>query len=309
MGGGKSLTDNHSPVLVDESSLRTLKLMTNNVVIQDTSQNAYSGSGNSNSPFRTRGLDFQEIRAYQPGDDIRQIDWRTTAKYGKPFTKLYTDEKERPVYFVCDMRSRMKFASHGDFKSVVAARMTMFLAYLVEKKKDRIGSVILMPDHLKSVDLRGNGGTEEMIADFVVAGSPISEKTDAVTLEQALLLLAREAKNGAMIFICSDFSDLTESAIRILNQLSTRRTIALMHVYDEMEGELPYGLWTITDGQKTEIIDMTNKINREAFEKPFQNRITLIEETVKKYGWGYISVKTTDDYLSKLTDYMRKGRM
>ena len=301
------MTDNHSPVLIDEGALRALKLMTNGVVIQDSTHDAYTGSGGSNSPFRTRGLDFQEIRAYQPGDDIRQIDWRTTAKHGKPFTKLYTDEKERPVYFVCDMRSRMKFASQGDFKSTVAARMTMFLAYLVERKKDRIGSVILAPDHLKSVDLRGNGGTEEMISDFVAVGYPIPDKPDTISLEQALLLLAREAKNGAMIFICSDFSDLTEESIEILNRLSARRTIALMHVYDEMEGQLPYGLWTITDGQKTETIDMTNKAYREAFEKPFQERLKRIEETVKKYGWGYISVKTTDDYLAKLADYVRKG--
>lgn len=303
------MTDNHSPVLIDEAGLRALKLMTNSVVIQDSARNAYTGSGSSNSPFRTRGLDFQEIRAYQPGDDVRQIDWRTTAKYGKPFTKLYTDEKERPVYFVCDMRSRMKFASHGDFKSVVAARMTMFLAYLVEKKKDRIGSVILMPDLLKTVDLRGNGGTEEMIADFVAAGSPIPDKNDTTTLEQALLLLAREAKNGAMIFICSDFSDLTEETIKILNRLSIRRTIALIHVYDEMEGMMPYGLWTITNGRRSETIDMTNKAYREAFEKPFQEQFKLIEDAVKKYGWGYICVKTTDDYLSKLTDYLRKGGM
>ncbi len=303
------MTDNHSPVLIDEAGLRALKLMTNSVVIQDSAQNAYSGSGSSNSPFRTRGLDFQEIRAYQPGDDVRQIDWRTTAKYGKPFTKLYTDEKERPVYFVCDMRSRMKFASHGDFKSVVAARMTMFLAYLVDKKKDRIGSVILMPDQLKTVDLCGNGGTEEMIADFVMAGNPVADKNDTTTLEQALLLLAREAKNGAMIFICSDFSDLTEEVIKILNRLSIRRTIALIHVYDEMEVTMPYGFWTITNGRRTETIDMTNKTYREAFEKPFQEQFKLIEDAVKKYGWGYICVKTIDDYLSKLTDYLRKGGM
>jgi hypothetical protein len=74
-----------------------------------------------------------------------------------------------------------------------------------------------------------------------------------------------------------------------------------------MEERLPYGFWTITDGRKTETIDMTNKLYRESFEKPFQERLMQIEDTVKKYGWGYISVKTTDDYLAKLTDYVRKG--
>ena len=297
----------YSPVSVDEASLRAIKHITHEVVIVDSKKEAYSGSGESNSPFRTRGLDFQEIRAYQPGDDVRQIDWRTTAKHGKPFTKLYTDEKERPVYFLCDMRGRMKFASHGEFKSVIAARITMFLAFLVERKKDKIGSVILMPDKIKSVDLRGNGGIDGLIADLVASGDPRPEAPDTTTLAQALTFLAREAKNGAMIFICSDFSDLDEDVIRILTRLNTRRTIALIHIYDELEAEMPYGLWTMTDGWQTATVDMTNKATREAFETPFREQMDLIQKTVRRYGWGYFQTKTTDDYMNKLMAYMREG--
>jgi len=301
------MPDNHSPVSVDEVSLRALRFQTHAVVIQDSKKQAYSNTGTSNSPFRTRGLDFQEIRAYQPGDDVRQIDWRTTAKHGKPFTKLYTDEKERPIYFICDMRSRMKFASHGDFKSVVAARMTTFLAWLVEKKKDRIGSVILMPDQIKSVDLRGNRGVDGLIADLVASGSPDPNRPDETTLEQAVLFLAREAKNGAMIFICSDFSDLSDEALRLMTRLSTRRTLALIHIYDDMEAQMPYGFWTMTDGQQTVSVDMTNRTIRDTYEKTFAERVTRLQETTERNGWGYLSVKTTDDYLDKLMSYVREG--
>ena len=297
----------YSPVSVDEASLRSLRLMTHDALLKDTKINAYTGSGEANSPFRTRGLDFQEIRAYQPGDDIRQIDWRTTAKHGKPFTKLYTDEKERPVYFVCDMRNRMKFASHGDFKSVIAARITTFLAWMVVRKKDRIGSVVLMPDQIKSVDLRGRGGIDGLIADLVASGTSAISGADETTLEQAFLFLAREAKSGAMIFICSDFSDLTPEALHVLNRLSTRRSLALIHIYDEMEGTLPYGFWTMTNGSKTATVDMTNKNLREAFERPFTEHQALIQKTVKQSGWGYFPIKTTDDYLNNLAAYMREG--
>ncbi|MDY6408063.1 MAG: DUF58 domain-containing protein [Pseudomonadota bacterium] len=297
----------YSPVSVDELSLRALRLRTHAVVIKDSKQNAYANTGTSNSPFRTRGLDFQEIRAYQPGDDIRQIDWRTTAKHGKPFTKLYTDEKERPVYFVCDMRTRMKFASHGDFKSVVAARMTTLLAWLVERKKDRIGSVILMPDQIKSVDLRGNRGIDGLIADLVAAGSPYPDQDDETTLDQALMLLAREAKNGAMIFIVSDFSDLTPESLKVLSRLSTRRTLAFIHVYDEMESQMPYGFWMMTDGHQTASIDMTNRTVRESFEKPFSEQLVRLKETIEHNGWGYLSVKTTDDYLGLLMSAVQGG--
>ena len=301
------MTTEYSPVSVDEASLRSLRLMTHDALIRDTKLKAYTGSGEANSPFRTRGLDFQEIRAYQPGDDIRQIDWRTTAKQGKPFTKLYTDEKERPVYFVCDMRTRMKFASHGDFKSVVAARITTFLAWMVERKKDKIGSVVLMPDQIKSVDLRGRGGIDGLIADLVASGTPIPDQPDNTSLEQAFLFLAREAKSGAMIFICSDFSDLTPSALHVLSRLSTRRSLALIHIYDEMEGTLPYGFWTMTDGEKIATVDMTNKNARDAFEKPFAEQAAFVKKMAEQNGWGYFSVKTTDDYLGILTAYMKEG--
>lgn len=296
----------YSPVSVDESGLRAIKLLTRDLIMRDTKQLAYSGSGMSNSPFRTRGLDFQEIRAYQPGDDIRQIDWRTTAKHGKPFTKLYTDEKERPVYFICDMRGRMKFASHGDFKSVVVARMAMFLAWMVERKKDRIGSVVLMPDQIKSVDSRRNGGIDAMISDLVASGAPVPETPDKTTLGEALTFLAREARNGAMIFILSDFSDLTQDDVKIMHRLSVRRTIAFIQIYDELETQMPYGFWTVSDGWKTATVDMTNKSIRESFEKPFREQLEMVRHVADKNGWGYLPIKTTDDYLAILSQYVRQ---
>lgn len=297
----------YSPVSVTEASLRAVRFATHQALLPKSKKQAYTGVGESQSPFRTRGLDFQEIRAYQPGDDMRQIDWRTTAKHGKPFTKLYTDEKECPVYFVCDMRGRMKFASHGDFKSVIAARMAMFLAFLVEQKKDRIGSVILMPDRVISADLRQNGGTEALITDLVSGGTSQPDTPDKTTLAQALTFLAREAKNGAMIFIFSDFSDLDDKAVHILNRLSTRRTIALIHIYDALEAKLPDGLWTVTDGWQTKTLDMTSKSARKAFEQAFKHQLSFIRETVDRYGWGYLQVKTTDNYLNTLTEYTRGG--
>ena len=301
------MSTKHSPVSVEEEDLRALKTMTHEVALADSQKIAYTGSGHANSPFRTRGLDFQEIRAYQPGDDIRQIDWRTTAKHGKPFTKLYTDEKERPVYFVCDLRTRMKFASHGDFKSVVAARMTMLLAWMVERKKDRIGSVILMPHQIKSVDMRGNGGTEALIADLLAGGRADEMPEDTTTLLEALTFLAREARSGAMIFICSDFSDFSTDEIRILNRLSTRRTIALIHIYDEMESQMPYGFWTVTDGHMAATVDMTNKSVRSSFEQEFQDRVTMVQSAAERNGWGYLRVQTTDDYLNQLIQQVREG--
>ena len=95
------------------------------------------GFGETASLFKTKGLDFQEVRVYQPGDDIRLIDWKITAKHNKPFTKLYTDEKERQVFLIVDMRSSMKFATTGVFKSVLTAECSSLISFLAENKKDK----------------------------------------------------------------------------------------------------------------------------------------------------------------------------
>lgn len=295
----------YSPVLVDEESLQSLKELTRDVTLKDSQKLAYTGTGSSNSPFRTRGLDFQEIRAYQPGDDIRQIDWKTTAKHGKPFTKLFTDEKERPVYFICDLRGCMRFATQGEFKSVIAARMTMFLAWLVERKKDRIGALVLLPKEIKVVDLHNNGSIEGLIASLVEGGTPTVEEEDEITLEEALKTLAEDVKSGAMIFICSDLHDLTDEGLEILKRLTAKRTISLIQIYDELEQQLPYGLLTMTNGAQVAAVDMTNKNNRNAFEEIFKKQTEKIETTVKRQGWGYLLIKTTDDYLKMLMSFAK----
>ena len=124
-------------VYADLDHLLRLKKQALRFQLKETNRKAYTGQGYTKSPFKSKGLDFQEVRAYQPGDDIRQIDWRVTAKYGKPFTKLYTDEKERQVFLICDMRSRMKFASRGRFNRLL--RHIRPLYYLIWRKTNRTG--------------------------------------------------------------------------------------------------------------------------------------------------------------------------
>ena len=91
--------------------------------------NVTGKTGETPSLFKTKGMDFSEVRSYQAGDDIRQIDWRVTAKYGKPFTKLYVEEKEQRVFFLLDLRSVMQFATSGQFKSVIVARLFSYLSW------------------------------------------------------------------------------------------------------------------------------------------------------------------------------------
>ena len=116
-------------------------------------KNTFTGFGDNKSIFKSRGLNFQEVRQYQPGDDIRQIDWRVTAKYGKPFTKLYAEEKEKEAYVLCDLRPSMQFASHGHFKSVMAGRLATLIGFLAQKKNDSLAYQILSHSLVKSLGI------------------------------------------------------------------------------------------------------------------------------------------------------------
>lgn len=292
----------YSPVEIDRTSLLALKALTAGQSLPDSRMRVYTGNGEAPSPFRTRGLDFQEIRAYQPGDDIRQIDWKATAKHGKPYTKLYTDEKERPVYFVCDLRGGMRFASHGVFKSVIAARLTMFLAWLAGRKRDRIGAVIILPDEVRSVELTSSQGPEAVLEELVRGGAPIPDSSDTITLTRALAELAPVVKTGSMIFVLSDFNDFTPESAEILHRISARRTISLIRIYDALEAELPAGSWPITDGRTPAVARVSTGRQRKYVEA-FQKQVQFIEQTVRKNGWGYLAVQTTDDYLKKLNRF------
>ena len=302
------MTYNHSTVLIDEVGLRALKSLADGLPLKGVRPLAYIGSGTSRSPFRTRGLDFQEIRAYQPGDDIRQIDWKTTAKHGKPYTKLFMDEKERPVYFVCDMRGCMRFASRGDFKSVVAARMTMFLAWLADRRQDKVGSVVLLPDSVRVFDLQGRGGLDALMAGLTAGGQPVPPVSDTISLEQALSLLVQQAKTGASVFVASDFHDATPTVFEILRRLARRRALTLFHIYDDMERDFPAGVWCVTDGTRTTAVDMRAAGRRESFTRMFNDRMQRLKNTAKTEGWAYHAFQTTDDYLTTVMTWAREGQ-
>lgn len=299
----------HSPVTVSQDDLMALKERARHVVAPETRKMVMKGAGGVRSPFLTRGLDFQEMRAYQPGDDIRQINWRMTAKYGKPFTKLYTEEKERPVYLICDMRSRMKFASHGDFKSVVAARLTMFLGWFAEQKKDRIRTLLILPDLIKMRQLEnGENGLFHFISDIEAASVPTQTEIDETTLTQALIEIGRLSESGALIFICSDCHDLTRTAVAELVRLGRKSEVALIQIYDEMEEKLPIGVFPMTNGIDKVVVDTNSKKIRQVFTDSFQQQTDFVQESATRHGWGYLPIRTTDDYLGLIAAFCLRGQ-
>lgn len=200
------------------------------------------------SALRGRGMEYDESRPYQAGDDIRTLDWRVTARSGKPHTKLFREERERPVYICCDLGRAMRFATQGAFKSVVAARAAALIAWKAQQSGDRIGGVIFNEDaHLEIPPARGKAAVARLLKGLTSQGSyrkleqstrgaPSQNKTGSgnmsqgkmpqgqtsqgkvfegrtaqpasYTLNNALERLERLVKPGSLIFVISDFRQL-----------------------------------------------------------------------------------------------------
>ncbi|MEL0081807.1 MAG: DUF58 domain-containing protein, partial [Gammaproteobacteria bacterium] len=173
--------------------------------------------GSHLSRFRGRGMEYEESRRYQPGDDIRTIDWRVTARNGTTHTKLFRDERERPVLVWLDYRPSMHFATVGAFKSVIAARSMALLAWTALHNGDRVGGMIFNDnEHHEYRPLRGR---KSMLAMLQAAGKqqdwrPLEQpaaapQSDQDTLEAALHRLQRLARPGSLLFLVSDFRGLS----------------------------------------------------------------------------------------------------
>ena len=290
-----------NPVALELPDLVGLKEHAESVHLPLNQKVSLSGFGEKKSPFRSRGLDFQEIRVYQPGDDIRQIDWHVTAKYGEPFTKLYTEEKEQQIYLICDLRPNMQFASQGHFKSVIAGRLTALSAFIANKRKNSLAYTVMSE---KSYFSAPNISLEDSLPTLLdILVQPLGVVESSATFKDILSQIGQNLKTGASILIFSDFYDITETELEQLGRLGMKNVITCMHIYDELERKLPKEILPFSDGKETVIFDGDNHSLQTTFKKSWEEQTNLLRKAVQKYGWGYLPLKTDNDYVKLFTQF------
>lgn len=303
-------SDLSNPVFAHVSELIALKKTAETLLSPTQKKLAFKEIGNFKSPFKSKGLNFQEVRVYQPGDDLRQIDWRITAKYGEPFTKLYTDEKARSVFILSDLRTNMKFASTGDFKSVVCAKSTALLLFSALNRLDKINVELLLPDKIQFFsNLKKNddiGGVLNTLSD---ATHPQSLPSDTISFDQSLTFTTQQITKGSVIFILSDFHDLTENHEKTFALLAHKNTVICIHIHDFLEKQLPAGYLPVTNGTQTMIIDTTKKSIRDQFTAKFDKRQKLITNWTKKYGLNYLPLRNDSNYIRNLRFFCEENRL
>ncbi|MDO9168713.1 MAG: DUF58 domain-containing protein [Methylobacter sp.] len=275
-------------------------------------------SGAYVSRFKGRGMEFEEARIYQAGDDIRSIDWRVTARTGKTHTKVFREERERPVFISVDNRLAMHFATRGVFKSVLAAKLAGLLAWAAQHHGDRIGGQIFTDTMCR--ELKPQNGRHAVLRFLnTISNQGDDDKVTAtITLEQVLARLMQHARPGSRVYMISDFRGMNDQVESYLAKLSRHCEVVLIFVYDPLESHLPEkgryrfiatdgvyaaslsGTGAAIDEQRDVVIDTGDRQRLLKYQQHFTQRLYQLEQIAKKLGLAFIQCSTTDDPLQRL---------
>lgn len=265
-------------------------------------------SGGLVSLFRGRGMEYEESRPYEPGDDLRSFDWRVTARTGKPYTKLFREERERPVLVCVDYRHGMHFATRGAFKSVIAARAAAAIAWSALDHGDRLGGLVFgAREHRELRPRRGGGSVMRLLGELVHhpawEGAPEDASEDALALRSALMRLRRVARPGSLIFVLSDFHGLGAAAggEEALARIAAHSDVVLVFIHDALERELPPpALYRIRDAHGAALLDTRIRGRADAHRARFQARCASLESLCARNRMRLVRIATDADWLAVL---------
>lgn len=263
-------------------------------------------SGQYLSAFKGRGMEFDETRPYAQGDDVRNLDWRVTARTGKPHTKLFREERERPVFLTVDYRAAMFFATRGMFKSALAARLAALIAWSARRHGDRVGGQIF--SEAGSTDFKpehGHKAVLRLLKALVDQAAPAGGGLSEVALEEALTRLPRHARPGSLAFVFSDFRQLNAAGEAALSRLARHCDSVLAMIFDPLERTLPLGRHRYGYGGRDLVVNADPRTAAE-HERRFKERYERVRHFANRHGLRFVSCSTLDDPLLIL---QRSGRL
>lgn len=254
-------------------------------------------AGAHTARVRGRGVDFAEVRMYQAGDEIRNMDWRVTARTGKPHTKLYHQEQEYSVYFVVDYRSSMWFGTRKQFKAVQAAHATALLAWASQLKHHSVGGIILTDHHLEHIAPQPRQTGVLNVLNALEKHQPddntVSNKT--ITLAQLYLHLQQVIRPGHLICYFSDFYGFNDEAQRQFQALARLHDMWIGFVYDRLEAKLPApNYYSFSDGVKITELNTQSQSLQLHYQQQFEKRYAKIKQCCENLGIAYQKIATDD---------------
>ena len=270
--------------------------------------------GSNRSVFRGSGIEFDEARVYQPGDDVKAIDWRVTARTGTVHTKLFHEERERPVLVLVDCRAMMHFGSQVRFKSVMAAQIAAMLCWVGIDGGDRGGGFVLDRRGMQSFPMTRNRTGMLTFLNGISAATRGHDDIDTNTvaeapLQRALRQLRHTSRPGTLLFVVSDFSDFDTQAENELKRLSLRGHVTNILVYDRLDAALPArGDYRVSDGDSVIALPGLGTTQLRDYQQAFHGRRERLETLSRQRRMAFMAISTGEDPKTVLTPHRKNLR-
>ncbi len=254
-------------------------------------------AGRHAAKMRGRGLDFEEVRLYVPGDDIRNIDWKVTARNNETHSKVFNEEKERPTFTLLDQSSIMFFGSEHYVKSVSAAHVAALTAFYTIKRGDRFGGIIFGDEGYDYLPPKRNKALVENFLQLVVKHNSILpqrkiEKPNVELINDMLRRTQTLVTHDFVITVITNLFLLNDDSKHLLRSLATRNDLILVHIEDPMDKQLPDEKLVLTNGEKQIIWNNKKDKCGEKFSSDYEHRLDSLKEEFRRYKIP-VSVLTT----------------
>ncbi len=260
-------------------------------------------AGQYKSVFRGRGMEFDEVREYQPGDDVRTIDWNVTARVGAPFIKRFCEERELTIMFMVDVSASGAFGSGKRSKLDLVVEVAALLMFSALKNNDKVGLVTFCDEVVEYLPPRKGKANVLHLVRQLVAVEPVARETN---LDSALQFVGRVQKRRAVVFLISDF--IAPSARHAMAVCGRRHDLIAVNVTDPREETLPdVGFVNLVDAETGELVELDTRHPqvRATFQRQAAQRAAALSQQLKRSGVDELPIGTDDDYVGDLRRFFK----
>ena len=284
-----------APLLSDVAVAELIERVTD---LQSPQRDVYRRhAGNFRSAFLGRGLDFEESRPYQRGDDLRDMDWRTTARSNKPYLKIYREEHQPGLHIILDRSPSMRFGTISQLKVTQGARLSIILAFAAAKRGAAISATMLEDDALNLPATNGEAGALQVLKAANTACPPVAS-TQTVPLRATLAALDNQLSRSTHFVIISDFGAITPADADFLQQLAARHQLLLMQILDPAEKNLPnvgYACFWDSKAAAARWINTANAAVREQFKEKAVNFFAAQQKMLQRIDAPHLVCFSNDE--------------
>ncbi|MDE3743160.1 DUF58 domain-containing protein [Maribacter polysaccharolyticus] len=260
--------------------------------------------GEYHSTFKGRGMTFSEVRQYQFGDDVRNIDWNVTARYNEPYIKVFEEERELTMMLMVDVSGSEFFGTTNQFKKEIITEISATLAFSAMQNNDKVGLVLFSDEvELYIPPKKGKSHVLRIIRELLEF-KPKSNKTN---IAEALKYLTNVMKKKAIVFVLSDFID--DDYVKTLKITGNKHDVTGIRVYDDREENLPnLGMVQMQDAETgaIQLINTQSKKVRMAYGEHHRQRVNYFQESFTKSGCGVLNCRVDESYVKKLLGYFKR---